>query len=130
MGQSPKIEKSSLNGTHRVTVTSSVRQPLGITLDTRNRRVFLVESVLGMTTVESFDYDGINRTLIYRRSQSLYFFSGVTIFSSYLFLIDGNNNSFCKMNSSNGAITASVLVSGIDAAIGLVPYDSSRQQPG
>lgn len=130
MGQSPKIEKSNLNGTHRATLTSSVRQPLGVDLDRRNRLVFLVDSDFGMATVESFNYDGSNRTFLYRRSQSFYLFSRVAILSSYLYLVDGNNNSICKMNSSNGAITASALVGGHDAAMGLVPYDSSRQQQG
>lgn len=130
MGQSPKIDKSSLNGTDRFTLTSSVGKPLGITLDRRNRRVFWVDSGFGMATVKSFDYDGNNRTILFQKSQSFFLFSAVTLFSSHLFLIEENNNSICKVNSSSGVITACMLVGGVSAPMGLVPYDSSRQQTG
>ena len=122
-----KIEKSTLNGTQRVTlVTSNLQWPNGITLDRESRLVFWVDA--GTDRVESIDYHGNNRKLLYRQD-GLHFF-GVTFLPPYLFISEWGNTGVFKLNASGGVITGTVFFSGIDKVMGLVPYDSSWQLPG
>ena len=122
------ITKSTLNGTQDVTLVTSLGVPLGIDLDRQKKLVFWVDHHFG--TIESVDYDGNNRKLLYQSSQhSLW---GVTFFSSYLFV---SNSSYgtpgvIKLNASNGTFTSFVPLLGPGRPRGLVTYDSSRQLPG
>ena len=126
-GSSPKIERSTLIGTQRVTlVTSNLQLPNGISLDRQNKLVYWVDA--GMDRLESINYDGTNRTLLYQ--QSAFHFFGVTFFSPYIFVSEWTNNRVLKFNSSNGAILEAIKFTGYDKLMGLVPYDSSRQLPG
>lgn len=126
-GATPKIETSTLNGTERVTlVTSNLQWPNGITLDRQNRLVFWVDA--GTDRVESIDYHGNNRTLLYHQA-GLHFF-GVTFLSPYLFVSEWRTTGVFKLNASSGVISGKVFFSGIDKLMGLVPYDSSWQIPG
>ena len=126
-GATPKIEKSTLNGTQRITlVTSNLIWPNGITLDRQNRLVFWVDA--GTYRVESMDYHGNNRTLLFQRR--LYHFFGVTFLYPYLFVSEWGTTGVFKLNASTGAIAGNVFFSGIDKLMGLVPHDSSWQPPG
>ena len=129
-GNTPKIERSTLNGTHRVTiVTSNLHWPMGIDLDRRNQMVFWVDASL--SRVESVDYHGNNRKLLYQRALGLHHFSGVTFFSPYLYVTELYSNTIFRLNATylnQGSITQRVhLPSKLN---GLVAYDSSRQPPG
>ena len=122
------VKKSTLNGTQVVTLVKSIRWQGGIDLDRQNKLVFWVDWML--VTVESIDYDGNNRKLLYRGSS--YGLYGVTFFSSYLFI---SNSSYgapgvIKLNASNGEFTSFVPLLGPGRPRGLVTYDSSRQLPG
>jgi len=126
-GAAPKIEKSTLNGTQRVTmVTSNLQWPNGITLDRQGRLVFWVDA--GTGRVESIDYHGNNRKLLYQ--QNGFHFFGVTFLSPYLFVSEWANTGVFKLNTSSGEIKGWVYFSGIDKVMGLVPYDSSWQLSG
>ena len=126
-GSTPKIEKSSLNGTQRVTlVTSNLQWPNGITLDRLSRLVFWVDA--GTDRVESIDYHGNNRNLLYQRV-GFHFFA-VTFLSPYLFVSEWTSTSVFKLNASSGVTEGNVFFTGIDKLMGLVPYDSSWQLPG
>ena len=81
-GVNGKIEKASLNGGHRVAiVTTGLYYPNGIELDTGNKRIFWVDA--GHDRVESVDYNGNNRKLLYQLS-GLHPF-GLTLIPPYLF---------------------------------------------
>ncbi|KAL9960532.1 hypothetical protein ACROYT_G034004 [Oculina patagonica] len=127
-GQTPKIERATLSGTQRVAiVTSNLLSPFGIDLDRRNRLVFWVNWV--PSKVESVDYHGNNRKLLFRQLGDFSFF-GVTFLSSYLFVSDWGTDAIYKFNATNanGTVVSNVKVSPfID---GLIPYDSSRQLSG
>ncbi|KAL9960475.1 hypothetical protein ACROYT_G033940 [Oculina patagonica] len=126
-GQNPKIERATLSGTQRVTiVTSNLELPNGIGLDRRNRLVFWVDG--GLNRVESVDYHGNNRKLLFHQQSGFYFFQ-VTFLSSYLFVSDWGTEGIHKFNatSANGAVLSSVKIS--ENIFGLVAYDSSRQLP-
>ena len=126
-GSTPKIEKSTLNGTQRVTlVTSNLQWPNGITLDRLSRLVFWVDA--GTDRVESVDYHGNNRKLLYQKT-GLHFF-GATFLSPYLFVSEWTNTGVFKLNASSGVSTGKVFLRVMDKLMGLVPYDSSWQLPG
>ena len=120
------IKKSTLHGTQNVTLVTTLRSPQGIDLDRQNKLVFWVDEA--WATVESVDYDGNNRTLLYRGS--FYNLFEVTFFSSYLFVSDRSPSGILKLNASNGSFTSFVPVPSIGQVWGLVTYDSSRQLPG
>ena len=123
-----RIKKSTLLGTQIVTLAASHGVTFFIDLDRQNKLVFWVD--YGFGTVQSVDYDGNNRKVLYRGSSySLY---GVAFFSSYLFVSDPSFGApkVLKLNASNGAFTSVVLFPGSDRPRGLVMYDSSRQLLG
>ncbi|XP_078343005.1 P-selectin-like [Oculina patagonica] len=125
-GATPKIEKSTLEGTQRVTLaTSNLQWPNGITVDRQNRLVFWVDA--GMNRVESIDYHGNNRTLISYQSGNRYF--GVTFLSPFLFVSEWDSKRVFKLNTSSGAVIGSVHFKSIDKLMALVPYDSLSQRP-
>ena len=122
------IKKSTLNGTQSVTLVTYIRWSIGIDLDRQNKLVFWVDFHLG--TVESVDYDGNNRKLLYRGSP--YYMIGMTFFSSYVFVSNSSygTSGVLRLNASNGAVTSSVPLPGPVKPRGLVTYDRSRQLPG
>ena len=121
------IKKSTLNGTHIVTLVTSLLWPRGIDLDRQNKLVFWVDHNFG--TVQSVDYDGSNGKLLYR-GHSWYKLYGVTFFSSYLFVSDRSTSRVLKLKASNGTFTSSVPFPGPDRPLELVTYDISRQLSG
>ncbi|XP_078343271.1 low-density lipoprotein receptor-related protein 2-like isoform X2 [Oculina patagonica] len=126
----PAIKKSTLNGTQLVTlVTSSLSANLkGIDLDRRNKLVFWVDAATDR--VESVDYEGNNRRVLYESSNSSWSSSGVVFLSSYLFVTMWTTTyGISKLAASNGTSTAFVSLSGFGTPMGLVPYDLSRQLP-
>ena len=99
-----------------------------IDLDKVNKLVFGVNFISG--TIESADYDGNNRKLLYRGSSNSLW--GVTFFSSYLFISNSSAGTpgILKLNASSGAFISSVPLPGLGRPWGLVTHDSSRQLPG
>ena len=120
------INKSTLNGTQLVTLVTSSRSTKGIDLDRRNKLVFWVDAATN--SVESVDYNGKKRKLLYRHRN--FARSELVFFSSYLFVTDSRSHGVFKMNALNGTSTTFVSFSGFGTPMGLVPYDSSRQLPG
>ena len=126
-GQAPKIERSTLNGTHRVTiVTSYLLLPMGIDLDRQNQVVFWVDASL--SRVESTDYYGNNRKLLYQQ-QGNHFYD-MTFFSPYLYITESYNNAIFRLNTIPGNITRKAYFLYSDPLKRLVAYNSSRQPPG
>ncbi|PFX23820.1 putative RNA-directed DNA polymerase from transposon BS [Stylophora pistillata] len=122
-GSSPKIEKSALNGTKRFAiVTTNLTRPYGITLDRRNKLVFWVDN--GMDVIESVEYSGSNRKLLFQRRGM--FFWGVTFTSSYLFINEWRKSWVSQMNAYNGTIVNNMTTGGIFPS-GLIAFDSSLQ---
>ena len=80
-----------------------------------------------MNRVESIDYHGNNRTLLYYQSGNHFF--GVTFISPYLFVTEWNLKGVHKLNASSGAVEGSVYFNAIDKLMALVPYGSSWQRP-
>ena len=123
----PKVEKSTLDGTQRVTiVTANLSLPTGISLDRRNKIVYWADYNKGV--IESVDYNGNNRKLLFHQ-RGIYFF-GVTFTSSYLFVTGENTNVVYKVDASNETIVSNVSIGGFRGFWGLAAYNSSLQSPG
>ena len=126
-GQTPKIERSTLNGAQRVTiVTSTIRWPNGIDLDRRNRVVYWADS--WTNKVESSDYHGNNRKIIYAQTQKHFY--GVTFFSPYLYVSEWSENAIFRLNVNQGNISPKLYFYRNGTLKGLVALDSSRQPSG
>ena len=125
------IKRSTLNGTQRTVLVTSLRWPQDIDLDRRNKLVFWVNAETN--SVESVDYDGNDRILLYRHEDSAqgnFFFFGLVFFSSYFFVSDPGAHGVVKVNTANRSSAITTFVSFTNPTMGLVPYDSSRQLPG
>ena len=126
LGNTPKVEKSNLDGTQRFAmVTSNLTWPSGITLDRRNKLVYWVDEFRG--AIESVDYNGNNRTLLFQQN-GLNFYS-VSFISPYLFITGWTRNWIYKFDVFNGTVVSVISLSR-GGAYGLVAYDSYRQTWG
>ncbi|XP_068706774.1 uncharacterized protein [Montipora foliosa] len=123
-GLNPKIEKATLNGNQRISiVTSDLYWPNGIELDRGNQKIFWADA--GVDRVESVDYDGSNRRLLFQQS-GLHPF-GVALIPPFLYFTDwATRRRLHKLDADTGDfIISDYTVSG--RAMGIVAYDSSRQ---
>ncbi len=80
--------------------------------------------------MESVDYQGNNRKLLFQQSDTYFF--GATLLSSSLFYSEWTTRGIYKLNAStaNGKMNRGVVFTGINKVMGLVAYDSSRQSTG
>lgn len=126
-GSAPKIEKASLSGQQRVAiVTTEVYWPYGIDLDRGGKRVFWVDAYYDR--VESVDYNGKNRTLLFQM-QGLHPF-GVALIPPFLFFTDwATHKKLHMLDATTGKIIKRFSING-GQPMGIVAYDSGRQQAG
>lgn len=126
-GINPKIERASLSGSQRhAVVTTNLFWPNGIELDRGSKRIFWVDA--GNDRVESVDYNGNNRKLLYQL-QYLHPFD-VALIPPFLFFTDWvAQKEFHQVDAATGHVLRSFSISG-GQPMGIVPYDSSRQPSG
>ena len=126
-GSAPKIEKASLSGQQRVAiVTKEVYWPNGIDLDRGGKRVFWVDA--GYDRVESVDYSGNNRSLLFQM-RSLHPF-GVALIPPFLFFTDWvTDRELHMLDATTGDLLKSFSING-GRPMGIVAYDSGRQPAG
>ena len=126
-GSNPKIEKASLSGQQRVAiVTTEVYWPNGIDLDRGGKRVYWVDA--GYDRVESVDYNGNNRKLLFQM-QGLHPF-GVALIPPFLFFTDwATHREFHMLDATTGEVLKSFSING-GQPMGIVAYDSGRQPAG
>lgn len=120
-----KIEKASLDGSQRVPiVTANLRWPNGIVLDRGNKRIFWVDG--GNDRVESVDYNGNNRKLIFQQNGIHPF--AVTMISPFLFFTDWTTRKVHKLDASTGQLLQNYNIGG--QPMGIVAYDKAQPTPG
>ena len=126
-GVNPKIERASLSGSQRLAiVTTNLHWPNGIELDRGNKRIFWVDA--GHDRVESVDYNGNDRKLLYQQ-QYLHPFD-VALIPPFLFFTDWvAQKEVHQLDAATGHVLRSFSVNG-GQPMGIVPYDSSRQPLG
>ncbi|XP_022803615.1 sushi, von Willebrand factor type A, EGF and pentraxin domain-containing protein 1-like isoform X1 [Stylophora pistillata] len=123
-GSTPKIEKASLSGQQRVAiVTKELFYPNGIDLDRGSKRIFWVDA--GYDRVESVDYNGNNRKLLFQM-YGLHPF-GVALIPPFLFFTDWvTYREFHMLDATTGKVLRSFNING-GQPMGIVAYDSGRQ---
>ena len=125
-GTNKTIERASLNGGQRVAiVTESLYFPNGIDLDRGNKRIFWVDA--GYDTVESVDYNGNNRKLLYHLS-GLHPF-GLTLIPPFLFFTDWVTADIHQLDATTGKVIREYSVND-GKPMGIVAYDAFRQPAG
>ncbi|KAL9960408.1 hypothetical protein ACROYT_G033860 [Oculina patagonica] len=127
-GANPKIERASLSGSQRLAiVTANLYWPNGIELDKGNKRIFWVDATYMHDKVESVDYKGNNRKLLYQQ-QWLHPFD-VAFIPPFLFFTDWVAKvEVHQLDASTGKVLRSYGING-GQPMGIVAYDSSRQPP-
>ena len=129
-GVNPKIERASLSGSQRAAiVTTDLHWPNGIELDKGNKRIFWVDAHMNdYDKVESVDYSGHNRKLLYQQ-KGLHPF-GVALIPPFLFFTDWHAKvEVHQLDASTGEVLRSYDVNG-GRPMGIVTYNSARQPSG
>lgn len=129
-GTNPKVERASLNGGQRLAiVTTELFWPNGLDLDRGNQRIYWVDA--GMDRVESVDYNGNNRKLLFQYS-GLHPFA-VALSPPFLFFTDWFNwityKEVHQLDATTGRVLRGYSING-GQPMGIVLYDSSRQPGG
>jgi len=126
-GINAKIEKASLSGGQRVAiVTTYLYYPNGIELDRGSKRIFWVDA--GYERVESADYNGNNRKLLYYPS-GLHPF-GLALIPPFLFFTNWYAaEDIHQLDATTGNEVRKYSVNG-GQPMGIVAYDASRQPAG
>lgn len=126
-GANPKIERASLSGNQRLAiVTTDLFWPNGIDLDKGNKRIFWVDA--GYDRVESVDYDGNSRKLLFELN-GLHPFA-VSLIPPFLFFTDWSTyKEVHQLDATTGKVLRSSSING-GQPMGIVLYDSSRQPAG
>jgi integrin beta 2 len=101
LGESPRIESSTLIGTDRRHIVHSkqIVRPLGLTLDAVKQHVYWSDVYLGR--IERVNYDGTERRLIIRRL-SVEFLNSLVLHERYLYGTSFRNNCVVQLDRRTG----------------------------
>ena len=126
LGQNPKIERATLNGEGRTTIVSSgLVWPNDVVIDFSSNQLFWVDGSLAK--VETADYNGQNRRLIFRSNGTHPF--GVSVLSNTLYVTDWVlMRGLLKIDKNIGILFDRDVVPG--QPMGVAVYDRSTQPQG
>ncbi|XP_049880461.1 very low-density lipoprotein receptor isoform X5 [Pectinophora gossypiella] len=100
-GQTPKIERAGMDGSHRQTIVSyDVKWPNGLTLDLVRKRVYWVDAKLN--TISSCNYDGSARRVILYSTDVLRHPFSITTFEDWVYWTDWDKTAVYRANKFNG----------------------------
>ena len=126
LGQNPKIERATLNGEGRTTIVSSgLVWPNDVVIDFSSNQLFWVDGSLAK--VETADYNGQNRRLIFRSNGTHPFGVSVlfnTLYVTSRYVIRG----LLKIDKNNGTLYDRYVFPGLP--LGVAVYDKSTQPQG
>ncbi|XP_071951355.1 uncharacterized protein [Antedon mediterranea] len=122
-GEPAQIERSFLDGSHRqVIVSKPLVSPNGLTIDFASKRLFFGDR--SSSKIESVDYDGLNRKLVFAKPAAHFF--DMDIYQDYLLFTEWNENTGVHaIEFESGREQKSLLHDGI--AYGIKTYSPSRQ---
>ncbi|XP_060737619.1 very low-density lipoprotein receptor-like [Tachysurus vachellii] len=127
-GDSPKIERSGLNGQNRkILVTAIIQNPVSITLDVPRGLLYWADSDLN--TVSRVAYDGLHRKTVVESNGYLNQPFGLAVFESSLYWTDRLKAAICRADKHNGALLKVTLISGVSSPAGLLIYHRLLQPP-
>lgn len=113
-GDSPRIERASMDGTNRtVIVSTQLGEPYGVTIDYGFQRVYWTDN--DEDRIEFSDYSGNERTIVVGAADGVIDPFGVTIYGDLLYWTDWGENGVYgthKVHGSNplGGVTEVVQV--------------------
>ncbi|KAK3600737.1 hypothetical protein CHS0354_017025 [Potamilus streckersoni] len=94
-----KIEVSSLSGRNRKSLLfSNLLRPFGLAADHVDRRLYFNDA--GRETVESITYEGKERKILLRGTDSFLF--DIAVYKEYLYVTDIHNDEIYFLNKTNG----------------------------
>ncbi|XP_013194689.2 very low-density lipoprotein receptor isoform X2 [Amyelois transitella] len=100
-GQTPKIERAGMDGSHRQTIVAyDVKWPNGLTLDLVRKRVYWVDAK--MNTISSCNYDGSSRRVILYSTDVLRHPFSITTFEDWVYWTDWDKTAVYRANKFNG----------------------------
>ncbi|XP_071959539.1 uncharacterized protein [Antedon mediterranea] len=121
-GSSTHIERARLDGSNRTIIVSDLSQASGMTLDFNLKRLYFANS----GTIESVDYDGNSRNVLYVNKKAIYF--DMDIFQDFLLLTENVNGSLHVLNRETTEFLHSLQTSG--QVYGILTLDFTRQPSG
>ncbi|XP_025017909.1 low-density lipoprotein receptor-related protein 2-like [Tetranychus urticae] len=108
------IERIDISGepkTQKI-VETNIFDPVGLALDTRQKKVYWLDSVFG--TMESAGYDGTNRIILYKSFPFMGARISMDIFSNYLYFTDKENGKIHRININSAVSKVDTLISKCD----------------
>ncbi|XP_071957146.1 low-density lipoprotein receptor-related protein 2-like [Antedon mediterranea] len=100
-GKVPKIEKSNLDGTNRTElITTDITSPNGLSVDYSDDRLYWTDVDGEFSKVESCDFNGANRRILFRKTRSTSEFFKLKVHKDYVYITDWNLKLWCIHKAS------------------------------
>ncbi len=126
-GETPKIEKGVMDGSHRqILISSDIQWPNGLAVDRENDRLYWVDAQ--SATLESCDFNGKSRETIIQSSNPLISFPfGLAFFRGFVFWSDWDLQGLFRMRV--GDEHSNLLIQHFPLTTVMQPVVVSTQQP-
>uniref|UniRef100_T1KXK5 Uncharacterized protein n=1 Tax=Tetranychus urticae TaxID=32264 RepID=T1KXK5_TETUR len=109
----PYIERIDIRGepkTKKIVETNIVR-PVGLAIDTRQKKVYWMDGLNFHSTLNSIGYDGTNRIILREYLPYINELISMDIFSNYLYFTDKINSTIQRININNAVKKVDTLIS-------------------
>ncbi|KAL7397623.1 hypothetical protein ABVT39_025109 [Epinephelus coioides] len=127
-GNSPKIERASLDGwDRRALVISSIRHPVALSLDMPRQLLYWVDR--GMRSISRVNLDGRHRKTVIESNGYLDRPFGLAVFEGFVYWSEEVTQSICRANKHNGG-NFQVLLSNVTSPGGVVIIQPVLQPKG
>uniref|UniRef100_A0A8C7KC95 Low density lipoprotein receptor-related protein 6 n=1 Tax=Oncorhynchus kisutch TaxID=8019 RepID=A0A8C7KC95_ONCKI len=120
-GGKPKIDRSAMDGTGRITLVPNVGRANGLTIDYAERRLYWTD--LDTTLIESSNMLGLEREVI---ADDLPHPFGLTQYQDYIYWTDWSQRSIERANKTSGQ-NRTVIQGHLDYVMDILVFHSSRQ---
>uniref|UniRef100_A0A672NM77 Low-density lipoprotein receptor-related protein 6-like n=1 Tax=Sinocyclocheilus grahami TaxID=75366 RepID=A0A672NM77_SINGR len=120
-GGRPKIDRSAMDGSGRITLVPNVGRANGLTIDYTERRLYWTD--LDTTLIESSNMLGLEREVI---ADDLPHPFGLTQYQDYIYWTDWSQRSIERANKTSGQ-NRTVIQGHLDYVMDILVFHSSRQ---
>uniref|UniRef100_A0A8C1Q5I3 Low density lipoprotein receptor-related protein 6 n=1 Tax=Cyprinus carpio TaxID=7962 RepID=A0A8C1Q5I3_CYPCA len=120
-GGRPKIDRSGMDGSGRITLVPNVGRANGLTIDYAERRLYWTD--LDTTLIESSNMMGLEREVI---ADDLPHPFGLTQYQDYIYWTDWSQRSIERANKTSGQ-NRTVIQGHLDYVMDILVFHSSRQ---
>ncbi|XP_041374759.1 low-density lipoprotein receptor-related protein 2-like [Gigantopelta aegis] len=124
-GQKPKIERSGLDGSGRMTIINDrIFWPNGLAIDLPNKRIYFADA--RMDFIDFCNYDGSGRHTVFSNNHFLRHPHALVVFEDNVYWTDRAANRVSRCNKFNCS-GRSVVVSSLSQPLGIAAYHMSTQ---